>query len=445
MKKIMYISIILYFCFLSSNAFAFNYTINFKGTGVSTTVDSVVVQNLTKGTSVTVPAENTLNLSDVTTSVEKISLENQSIQVCPNKIDGKFNLSFFVNKTGLIQINTFSIDGRKVSGLTTNLQEGNNLFQISLPKGVFVIKVNGMGLSYSAKLVCQSNADCKPGVLFIGTEKCISTNKQKNKNVSAITNMLYTIGDRLIFKGIYGHCSTLFVDSPRDSKTINFDFTECKDADGNYYPVITIGTQTWMVENLKTTKYRTGESIPNVTANSTWAKLTTAAWCDYNNVAANSLKYGKLYNWHAAVDSRNIAPVGWHVPTNAEWVILENYLISSGYNYDGSTYGDRVSNNKIAKSLAANVDWFLSTTTGCVGNYLKGNNSLGFSALPGGRRSYYPGDFSELGSNAYWWSSTSAAPTETAYSRGLYYDYSGTDWGYSTQRSGFSIRCVRDN
>jgi len=220
--------------------------------------------------------------------------------------------------------------------------------------------------------------------------------------------------------------------------------TKVTDSDGNVYHTVTIGTQVWMVENLKTTKYRNGESIANVTDNTAWAKLLTGAWCDYENEATNSTKYGKLYNWYTVVDNRNLAPTGWHIPTNTEWTTLETYLISNGYNYDGSTYGDRISNNKIAKSLASNIDWFTSTNTGAVGNNPIGNNSSGFSALPGGIRSNWPGTFSTIGSNTEWWSS-SAADADIAWVRGLYYSYGGTDWGYSTKRYGFSVRCIKDN
>src|SRR5665647_3709784 len=97
------------------------------------------------------------------------------------------------------------------------------------------------------------------------------------------------------------------------------------DIDGNVYHTVTIGTQVWMVENLKTTKYRNGDPIPNVTDNIAWGALTTGAYCNYNNDTNNSITYGRLYNWYAA-NNRNIAPSGWHVPTVAEWTILITYV-----------------------------------------------------------------------------------------------------------------------
>jgi uncharacterized protein (TIGR02145 family) len=104
-----------------------------------------------------------------------------------------------------------------------------------------------------------------------------------------------------------------------------------KDCDGNVYHTVTIGTQVWMLENLKTTKYMDCTPIPNVKADAAWAALTTGAYCDYKNVEKNSATYGRLYNWHAIGDKRGIAPAGWHVPTNDEfkpWLLfLRIYLL----------------------------------------------------------------------------------------------------------------------
>lgn len=209
------------------------------------------------------------------------------------------------------------------------------------------------------------------------------------------------------------------------------------DVQGNSYAIVKIGTQWWMVENLKVSKYNDGTAIPNVTDAAEWAALTTGAYCDYDNSAANGTKYGHLYNWYA-VNTGKLAPAGWHVPTDAEWTTLENYLIANGYNYDGST-----TDNKIAKALAAKTDWNTSTTTGAPGNTLSTNNSTGFSALPGGARNY-SGSFDLLGSSGVWWSATEDS-ADDAWGRDLSYYYpflySSNDLG---NQGGFSVRCVRD-
>ena len=208
------------------------------------------------------------------------------------------------------------------------------------------------------------------------------------------------------------------------------------DIDGNVYNTITIGTQTWMLENLKVSKYNDGTSIPNVTDATAWAALTTGAYCDYNNLVANGTKYGHLYNWYT-VNTGKLAPTGWHVPTNAEWTTLQTYLIANGYNYDGSTTG-----NYIAKSLAAKTDWTASTTTGAIGKNLTLNNSTGFSALPGGYR-IDAGSFGECGNFGGWWS-TDGDSAGSAWTRGLLYSGARLFSDSYDLQCGFSVRCVRD-
>lgn len=121
----------------------------------------------------------------------------------------------------------------------------------------------------------------------------------KLKNTNTTVNMAYTNGDRLLFKGTSGNYSNAITDMPTSSKTITFNFTACSDFDNNNYATVQIGTQIWMAENLKTTHYKNGTAIPNVTDNAAWAALSTGAYCDYNNTPANITTYGRLYNWYA--------------------------------------------------------------------------------------------------------------------------------------------------
>jgi uncharacterized protein (TIGR02145 family) len=172
-----------------------------------------------------------------------------------------------------------------------------------------------------------------------------------------------------------------------------------QDADGNHYALVLIGEQVWMAENLKTTKYNDGTSIPLVSDQSAWANLTTPAYCWYNNDAANKTIYGGLYNGYA-VTTGKLCPAGWHVPSTSEFTVLKNYLIANGYNYDGSTSG-----NKIAKSMAATARWTASNVTGSPGNVLSSNNASGFAGLPGGIRAY-SGIFYYTGTQGFWHSST---------------------------------------
>jgi uncharacterized protein (TIGR02145 family) len=210
------------------------------------------------------------------------------------------------------------------------------------------------------------------------------------------------------------------------------------DIEGNVYNTITIGTQVWMVENLKTTKYNDGTVIPLVTDNTDWGNRTTPGYCWYNNDSAMYKNiYGALYNWYT-VNTGKLAPTGWHVPTDTEWTTLENYLIANGYNYDGSTSG-----YYYAKSLAATTDWAIDSGTGTIGNDLTKNNRSGFSALPGGYRNIGNGTFHYVGRYGNWWSSTEYY-TGNAWYRGMYYGVSYVHRLNYDKQNGFSVRCVRD-
>jgi len=213
-----------------------------------------------------------------------------------------------------------------------------------------------------------------------------------------------------------------------------------KDIDGNEYKTVTIGTQIWMVENLKTTRYPDGTAIPNVTDASEWAALTTPSYCWYNNDSVTYADmYGALYNWYAidtaSNGNKNICPGGWHIPTDNDWTILANYLGNNGYGYEG----DR---RDIAKAMAATSGWNAHDIVSNVGYDQMSNNSSGFTALPGGYRNFL-GAFNYAGRYAYWWSSTEYSDMKAWY-RFIhnYYSYSGRS--NFRKQNGFSVRCVCD-
>jgi uncharacterized protein (TIGR02145 family) len=208
------------------------------------------------------------------------------------------------------------------------------------------------------------------------------------------------------------------------------------DADSNLYNTIKIGSQVWTVENLKTTTYNNGTEIPHVTSDTLWRFLSSGAYCNYDNQDSNAATYGRLYNWHA-VNTGKLAPAGWRVATDEDWTALENFLVTNGYNYDGTN-----DVGKIAKFLASKTGWTLSEKTGTPGSYPEGNNSTGFSAFPGGNRNNN-GNFINMGNNGYWWSATEGS-TYTACYRSLYYSDGSLYRSFYTKECGFSVRLVRD-
>ena len=188
-----------------------------------------------------------------------------------------------------------------------------------------------------------------------------------------------------------------------------------------YAQTVTIGTQVWTSKNLNVSTYRNGDVIPQVQDQEAWANLTTGAWCYYGNDASNGTKYGKLYNWYAVNDPRGLAPQGWHVPSDAEWTILETAL-----------GGSLVAGGEMKE--AGTLNWTTPNTGG--------NNNSGFAGLPGGFR-YYNGSFFFVGNSGYWWSSKENSSTG-AWFRYLYYSYGIIYRNFFSKRYGFSVRCLRD-
>jgi len=204
------------------------------------------------------------------------------------------------------------------------------------------------------------------------------------------------------------------------------------DIDGNVYQTITIGDQEWMAENLKVTHYRNGDPIPHVTDGATWGALTTGAYCEYDNNPSNVATYGRLYNWYAVDDSRNIAPEGWHVPTDEEWKQLEMYLGMSQAEADGSSWRGTDEGGKLKES--GTTHW-ASPNTGAT-------NESGFTALPGGYRGSN-GYYHLMGNYAFFWSSTEYNDHDAWY-RNLTYHLSEVSRSNPNKHYGFSVRCVRD-
>jgi uncharacterized protein (TIGR02145 family) len=207
----------------------------------------------------------------------------------------------------------------------------------------------------------------------------------------------------------------------------NFEKGKVTDIDGNIYITVKIGDQWWMAENLKVTHYHNGDAIPNVTDGEEWLNLSSDAYCSYDNADSNIAIYGLLYNWFAVEDSQNIAPAGWHVPSDDEWQVLVDYL-----------GGDAVAGGKMKATgtIEAGDGLWYEPNDGAT-------KESGFSALPGGYRYGSNGAFYDVGSYAYVWSSTEIYSNLAWY---RYLDYRSSDIYrlYSSKHYGLSVRCVRD-
>jgi len=195
------------------------------------------------------------------------------------------------------------------------------------------------------------------------------------------------------------------------------------DSDGNVYKTVSIGTQTWLAENLKTTRYQNGDLIGTtdpVTLDITNETSPKYQWY-YGVNESNADTYGRLYTWYAATDSRNICPDGWHLPSDSEWITLTTFL-----------GGDSIAAGKLKET--ATTHWQSPNTAA--------TNEMNFNALPGGYRNQN-GENSGIENYGYWWSSTENSMI-SAWNRSMSYGSSKLSSNACFERNGLSVRCVKD-
>jgi uncharacterized protein (TIGR02145 family) len=202
------------------------------------------------------------------------------------------------------------------------------------------------------------------------------------------------------------------------------------DGDGNVYHAVSIGTQCWLTKNLSTTRFNDGTPIPNVTDNLAWGGLSSAAYCWYNNDASNGTTYGAIYNWYtidtnettkiASNGGKSICPVGWHVPSDAEWTTLANFL-----------GGESVAGGKLKEE---GISHWNSPNLGAT-------NETGFISLPGGFRT--TSTYFQIRVEGWFWSSTELGPN-SAGDWQMHYNLTSFRKLNFTKTWGNSIRCLKD-
>lgn len=352
--------------------------------------------------------------------------------------NGRIEVSLSVAQ--LISVNIFDAGGKQMFNYTRVYGCGTNIINPSiLAAGVYLVKAKIDDKIYSFKMFSMGTFATESKSIIIGDYGGILD--KRAKAFARIADVISVIKTGWLD----------YRDSMRISDTSGIiikmfpNAGNVTDTDGNVYQSVLIGNQVWTVQNLRTTKYNDGATIPIVTDGTTWTRLTTPGYCFYNNSTdtAYQRKWGALYNWFT-VNTGKLAPNGWHIPAKAEWDTLINYLIANGYNWDGTRTG-----NKIAKSLSAKTDWddWLSNLSlGAIVNQPGKNNSSGFTALPGGLRLPADGNFYNQSryASGYWWSATEYNAS-FAGRCGLQFDLEFIDSDSEYKQSGFSVRLLRDS
>ena len=397
-----------------------DYYITFTGSGETATVDSIYVENLTQGTRLTLQGSDTLHLV-YSLNVDAVNSNGSSFLLYPNPGESIFYVEFCNMYKSQVQFIISDISGKLFYSEIKELIPGLYNYEISgIPAGSYILSIKTNNNNYHSKIVSLNGNSMAVSVIQKSGTNTASV-KTETKSTKQIFKMQYNDGERLLFKGYsqgrYARVLTLIPDA---SQNVEFYFIDCTDADSNHYAVVTIGGQTWMAENLRTTLFTNGEMIPNITNEVQWWNMTSSAYCWFNNDSNNYFsQYGALYNWYT-IDSSNICPFGWHVPTLSEFYVLLDYL-----------GGDSIAGMKLKETGTSH--WYSEAYS---------NNESGFSALPGASREL-SGWFTTIGSLCKFWSATNFSLNNPKGVYIMFYDQFALECG-GQRTYGYSVRCIKD-
>ncbi len=420
-----------------------NYEITFTGSGASPSVEHVKVVYLSKGDTLDISGSDVLRLVRSTTQINSSLPGDNGLMVYPNPIRDESRISFYSSSAGVVNLEVFDIAGKLIVKNRQYLPSGNQNYSLSgLSTGLYTLRVNCMEGLFSARIISIGK---NTGVPFLKHENSeLVLNAEGNlKSRLNVVELEYTDEDWLLLKGASGNYQRIVTIAPTESGTVDFEFMACTDNDNNHYPVVTIGAQTWMAENLRTGTFSDGSEITHLEYNFQWGGASIPAYCWYNNDSENEGLFGKLYNWFVAGSDKNPCPQGWHVPGYNEYMVLHYYLTENGFNFDGSNW---VNDNqgKAAKALAHIMLWNHHTRNGAVGNNLLLNNKTGFSLLPHGCRRP-DGSFTNPGEWCFLWLATEVADNQiNAHNYLLRYDREYNENWTEPKKRGMAIRCIKD-
>ncbi len=422
MKKSAVFLIVFLVIIINERTYSQNYLISFAGTGASTTVDSVKVENLARCTDTVILGSDILQLTGAVGLNNALQKTNDRLMVFPNPSTGNCFINIEQSEAGNALIEIFDITGKIIVQNNVYLLNGINCYSLAgAGTGIYIVSVKSdKGYLYS-KLISANGSNGSERITFDRISSMEITQDENNnllkkyeKGRKSTVQMLYFNGERLKFTGYSGGIyRTVYMLVPTQNESITFNFVACTDIDGNNYAVVQIGTQIWMAENLKTTHYRNGDIIQYITDNTQWQNMGAGARCYYNNDStAYAGIYGCFYNGFAVGDTRILAPLGWHCPSQTEFNTLSSALGGSG---------------GAIKDPCCTL--WTTPNTGA-------NNSSGFSGLPLGFRSYYGSYMYFATKSIYWgtgerimWVNNNDAVLNT---------------GASALQYGQSVRCIKD-
>jgi len=416
-------------------------------------LNSILIENLTQGGDTTLYAPDTVLVLYCVTGMEEVSGFNGNdlslSQNYPNPMKGKTIVSLWLPERNDIQVTISDVIGREVANQEFRLNGGTHTFTFYPGReSLYFLTARADQQSRTIKMFNS------PGNAAVSGLCTLEYNGEKTgsggyKAGIMLNNFVFDLGDQLQYTASSVLGDRTIIDTPTGNQTYTFQYgsggAPCPgmptitDIDGNVYNTVLIGAQCWMKENLKTTTYRNGTAIPNITDANTWDNLTTGAYVWYDNDISWKDKYGALYNWFTTVDPNGLCPTGWHVPTDDEWTNLTDYIGGTSSPHANELKSCRQVNSPLGGgcNTSEHPRWEEDTY---YGNY--GTDDYGYSGLPGGARYSY-GVFNDVGSFGIWWSSTEYS-SSYAWFRYLGYYFGYVSANSYIKQNGFSVRCLRD-
>jgi uncharacterized protein (TIGR02145 family) len=408
--------------FLAVSVSGQNISITFTGAGEASQVDSVTAINLRTGESVTLPGNETLVLA-LNTGISSISGLISTGVVFPNPFSGKATFSTIVAKPQTVYLKLINPIGQLIAQTKAFVQPGKSEFAFSVKSaGIYTVSITTVDETTGYRVICTDASGSENRIQYIGALPGASGNplEPELKTTQSGYILGFLTDDLILYLFRSGQYQLRLVEKPTVSKKIEAMFVSCTDLDGKNYSTVKIDTQTWMAENLA--------YLPSVSPSATAYGSETSPYYyvqGYEGTSASIAKataqyaaYGVLYNWEAA---KIACPAGWHLPTDPEWATLTTYL--GGLPLAGGKMKETGTAHWASASIAA-------------------SNSSGLT-VPGGGRRYFTGGVGYLTQYAYYWTSTQETAS-AAYDRFMNYLHNGATREFTSKKSGFSVRCVKN-
>ena len=426
-------------------------TFTAENNGQHVPMNSILIENLSQGGDTTLYEPDTVLVLDYITGINHpYSIDGKKLMLSqnfPNPMHGKSEVNLSLPNSGSVLMLVSDIMGRELVRKEFQLEKGVHTF-LCYPgrESIYFLTVKAGGQIQSLKMFntpARSGSTKRFQMVYNGPNSLSVNNRAK----SSRDIFLFLPGDELRYTAVSSFGEEEITDAPQNDKTYTFQFggggVPCPgmetitDFDANVYNTVLIGDQCWMAENLRTTTYKNGTPIPNVEDGSAWSGLDSGAFVWYENDVTWKESYGALYNWFATVDPNGLCPEGWHVPTNADWTALTDYIGGTFYPHSAELKSCRQVDSPLggACNTSEHPRWSAN-----INNY--GTDEYGLSILPGGIRFNY-GFFSDLGNYGYYWSGTEYNGYYAWY-RSWYYGHGTIEANYYAKSSGFSVRCLKD-